>query len=60
MVLGSSQVCPAYQYHPDRQSYKIMASYLREGTVVPEVALVREAVADETELALLDILLDGV
>jgi hypothetical protein len=35
-------------------------SYLRECTIVPEVPLVREAVADETELALLDILLDGV
>jgi hypothetical protein len=35
-------------------------SYLREGTVVPEITLVREAVADETKLALLDILLDGV
>lgn len=35
-------------------------SYLGEGAVVPEVALVGEAVADEAELALLDILLDGV
>jgi hypothetical protein len=34
--------------------------YLREGTVVPEVAFVWEAVADESKLALLDILLDGV
>lgn len=33
---------------------------LGEGTVVPEVALVGEAVADEAKLALLDILLDGV
>lgn len=32
-------------------------SYLREGTVVPEITLVWEAVADETKLALLDILL---
>lgn len=31
-----------------------------EGTVVPEVALVGEAVTDEAKLALLDILLDGV
>jgi hypothetical protein len=36
------------------------SSYLREGTVVPEVALVGEAVPHEAELALLDILLDGV
>ena len=32
-------------------------SNLGESTVVPEVALVREAVADESKLALLDILL---
>lgn len=31
-----------------------------EGTVVPEVSLVWEAVADEAELALLDVLLDWV
>ena len=35
-------------------------SYLGEGTVVPEVTLVGEAVADEAKLALLHILLDGV
>lgn len=35
-------------------------TYLRESTVVPEVALVGEAVADESELALLGVLLDGV
>jgi hypothetical protein len=35
-------------------------TYLREGTVIPEVALVGEAVADETKLALLDILPDRV
>jgi hypothetical protein len=35
-------------------------SYLRESTVVPEVALVREAVPHVAELALLDVLLDGV
>lgn len=34
--------------------------YLREGTVVPEITLVGEAVTDETKLALLDVLLDGV
>jgi hypothetical protein len=31
-----------------------------EGTVVPEVTLVGEAVADEAQLALLGVLLDGV
>lgn len=35
-------------------------TYLGEGAVVPQVALVGEAVADEAELALLDVLLDGV
>jgi hypothetical protein len=35
-------------------------AYLREGTVVPEITLVGEAVADESNLSLLDILLDGV
>lgn len=36
------------------------STYLREGTIVPEVTLVGEAVADETKLALLNVLLDGV
>lgn len=35
-------------------------AHLREGTVVPEVTLVGEAVADVAKLALLDILLDRV
>lgn len=35
-------------------------TYLWEGTVVPQITLVGEAVANETEFALLDILLDGV
>jgi hypothetical protein len=35
-------------------------SYLREGTVVPQVTLVGEAVADESKLALLDVLLNRV
>jgi hypothetical protein len=34
--------------------------YLWEGAIVPEITLVWEAVADETKLALLDILLDWV
>ena len=33
---------------------------LGEGTVVPDVTMVREAVANETQAALLNILLDGV
>jgi len=35
-------------------------TYVREGTVVPEIAFVREAVADEAQFAFLDVLLDGV
>ena len=35
-------------------------TYAGEGTVVPEVTLVGEAVTDEAELALLGVLLDGV
>jgi hypothetical protein len=38
----------------------VCKTYLGEGTVVPEVTLVGEAVADEAELALLGVLLDGV
>ena len=38
----------------------VASAYLREGTVVPQVALVGEAVAHEAELALLGVLLDGV
>jgi hypothetical protein len=34
--------------------------YLWEGAVVPEITLVWEAVADETKLSLLDVLLDWV
>lgn len=37
-----------------------MSTDLWEGTVVPDITLVWEAVADEAELALLDVLLDGV
>jgi hypothetical protein len=37
-----------------------LCAYLGESTIVPQVALVGEAVADEAELALLDVLLDGV
>jgi hypothetical protein len=35
-------------------------SYLREGAVIPEVTLVRETIANETELSLLYVLLDRV
>lgn len=35
-------------------------TYLREGTIVPEVAVMREAIANISELALLDVLLDRV
>ena len=35
-------------------------TYTRKSPIVPEVALVREAVADEAKLAFLDVLLDWV
>lgn len=35
-------------------------TYLRERTIVPDVSVVREAVPDETQLATLDVLLDGI
>ena len=35
-------------------------AYLREGAVVPDVPVVGEAVADVTQAALLNVLLDGV
>lgn len=38
----------------------LVCSYLRESTIVPEITLMWEAVADETKLALLDILLASV
>lgn len=41
-------------------SPSLAETYLREGTVVPEITLVGEAVTDIPQLALLDILLDGV
>lgn len=37
-----------------------VSSYLGKGAIVPEVALVREAVANEAQLALLNVLFDGV
>jgi hypothetical protein len=43
-----------------RSAMFVLSSYLREGTVVPEIAFVWEAVADESKLALLDVLLDGI
>lgn len=71
MTLGSSQVCGGRgsQYvFPDIVALLLVCGwevnlgmpYLGEGTVVPQVALVGEAVADEAKLALLDVLLDGV
>ena len=42
------------------EGLKSMQTHLWEGTIVPEIALVWEAVANETKLALLDILLDWV
>lgn len=64
MTLGSSQVCDclSVRLSPDDGGVarERCGAHLGEGTVVPEVALVGEAVADEAELALLGVLLDGV
>ena len=40
--------------------WPLTLTYSWESTVVPEVALVGEAVAHESKLALLNVLLDGV
>jgi hypothetical protein len=37
-----------------------VTTYLGEGTVVPEITLVRKAVPHEAKFAFLDVLLDGV
>lgn len=63
--LGSSQVwfvtCQFFLFAPLHiHGWGRSKTYAGEGTVVPEVTLVGEAVADEAELALLGILLDGV
>jgi hypothetical protein len=42
------------------KTWHLKEAYLREGTIVPEVTLMGEAVADEAEFALLDVLLDRV
>ena len=63
MELGSSQVwfVPCQFFLPLFLSIGGRSkTYAGEGTVVPEVTLVGEAVADEAELALLGVLLDGV
>lgn len=52
-------VLPGLKWRSELKSMDLGGrTYLGESTIVPEIALVGEAVADETELALLDILLD--
>lgn len=64
--MGSSQVYKnRHQYQKSLdilfvEKKRLRGTHAREGTVVPEVALVGEAVTNVTELALLDVLLDGV
>jgi hypothetical protein len=63
--LQQRSVCTSTSIHAGRRHRAdgragVSVAYLGEGTVVPEVALVGEAVADEAQLALLDVLLDGV
>lgn len=45
---------------PSSANMVTSGTYLREGAVVPDVAVVREAVAHKTQAALLDVLLDRV
>jgi len=63
--LGSSHVCQG-RFAVSDFSYafgtvgRVGEAYAREGTVVPQITLVREAVPHETELTLFHILFDGV
>lgn len=56
--MGSSHVY--VQINLNALWYSEIVAYLREGTVVPEVTFVWEAVTNETKFAFLDVLLDGV
>ena len=38
----------------------VLPTYLRKSTIIPEIAVMREAIANVSELTLLDVLLDGV
>lgn len=54
-------VCFVFESQLLRGSREVGSNpYLGEGTVVPQVTLVGEAVADVAKLALLNVLLDGV
>ncbi len=53
-------VFPGLQLSVYRMPPSSHATHPREGTIVPEVTLVREAVADESKLSFLDVLLDRV
>lgn len=44
--------------NPKRQEE--IKSHLREGSVVPDISMVRETIANKSELAAFDVLLDGV
>lgn len=43
-----------------KKQIKIRITHLRKSTIVPDITLVREAVANEAGFALFDVLLDGV
>lgn len=62
--MGSSQVCTqgSPSQLPSRSSKSALnkKTHLGESTVVPDVTVVGEAVADVAETTLLDVLLDGV
>jgi hypothetical protein len=65
LSVGRRRVLPGLHTHkcadqPKLDGRHAMARHLWECTVVPDVSVVGEAVANEAEAALLDVLLDGV
>ncbi len=59
-MLGSSHVCRHISI--DLVLSKLLGAppYLRESAIIPQIAVVGEAISDKSQLALLDILLDRI
>jgi hypothetical protein len=62
LCMSGGGILPSLRLRYLRILYRVVRrmAYLGKSTVVPDVSVVREAVADETEPALLDVLFDGV
>lgn len=60
MLVGSSHVYHASDERGTSRAGQGCRTHLGESAVVPDVAMVGEAVADETQATLFDVLLDGV